>query len=508
MSPEAPPRAVHVSTNSLARNSLWNLLGQVLPMAAALVCIPPLIRLLGVERFGLLTLISAVIGYFGLFDLGIGRALTKFVAEREDAGGGEETARLVWSAMSLLLLLSLVAGAVVALLAPWLTRTVLSVSPPFQRETVGALRVIALGFPVVFAGNGLRGVLEAAGRFGLTNLVRAPLGVLTFAGPLLAVQFANSLVAVTAVLVAGGAFACAGYLGMGLAVMPALRRHARIDLPTLWPLVRLGSWMTVSSIVGPVMVYMDRFVIGAVASMSVVAYYTTPYALVSRLWVLPLSLIGVLFPIFSRTYAADRQRACAFLFRGIRYVSLMLFPVVLVIVALAREGLGLWLGPGFAEHSATVLQWLAAAVFFNSLAQVAFSLVQGAGRADLTARLHLAELPVYLAALWWMIVHYGVIGAAVTWAARMALDSIVLFAFVWRLLPEGRAHIRRLAVASFGIAAVFALAALLPATGTRVAFAVSVVAAFVVFGWRIVLTEDERIRLRHPLAALAGWQAQ
>ncbi len=508
MTAVTPSPQVREVAPSVARNSLWNLLGLALPIAAALVCIPLLVRLLGVERFGILTLISAVFGYFGVFDLGIGRSLTKFVAERADRGDGEESARLIWTALALLLLLSVAAAAAVALLAPWLTRTVMSVSASFQRETVGSLRVLALGFPMMFAGNGLRGVLEARGRFGLTNAVRAPLGVFNFAGPLVALHFADSLMAATAMLVAGGALACLSYLALCLAVTPAMRRHPDVDLSVVRPLVRLGGWMTVSTIVGPFMVYLDRFVIGAVASMSVVAYYTTPYALVSRLWVLPLSLIGVLFPIFSRAFLADRERASALLFKGIRYVSLMLFPLVLVIVALAREGLGVWLGPAFAEHSATVLQCLAGAVFFNSLAQVAFSLVQASGRADLTARLHLVELPLYLVALWAMIASYGVVGAAITWAARVVVDAIVTFAFVWRLVPEGRPRILQLAASSAVIGATFAVAALLPTTGARLAFVAVALAAFAVFAWRFVLTADERGRLRHPLGPRAAWDAQ
>lgn len=476
-------------------------------MAAALVCIPPVIRLLGVERFGILTLISAVIGYFGLFDLGIGRSLTKFVAERAE-GDDLESAKLVWTALVLLLVLSAVGALAVALFAPWLTRTAMSVSPLFQRETVASLRVVALGFPFVFAGNGLRGVLEASGRFGLTNAVLVPLGVLGFAGPLVALQFANSLVAVTAVLVAGGALACASYLALCLAVIPGLRRHQAIDILVAWPLVRLGSWMTVSSIVGPFMVYLDRFVIGAVASMSVVAYYTTPYALASRLWVLPLSLIGVLFPMFSRMSVAGSESPSALLFKGIRYVSMALFLPVLVIVALAREGLGLWLGPMFAEHSAVVLQFLAVGVFFSSLALVAFSLLQAAGRADLTAGLHLVELPVYLGGLWVMISGYGVVGAAIAWAARCILDAIVLFGFVWRLVPQSRRRIRELAKGSLAIAATFVAAASLATTGARVGFVVAIGAIFALLAWRLVLTEDERGRVRSSLRAGAGWQAR
>ena len=43
---------------------------------------PILVDGLGTARFGVLTLAWAVIGYAQVFDLGIGRALTKLTAER------------------------------------------------------------------------------------------------------------------------------------------------------------------------------------------------------------------------------------------------------------------------------------------------------------------------------------------------------------------------------------------------------------------------------------------
>ena len=67
----------------LARNTVWNLGGQVAPLVVAIFAIPPLIKGLGTDRFGVLTLAWVVIGYFSLFDLGLGRALTKLVAGQE-----------------------------------------------------------------------------------------------------------------------------------------------------------------------------------------------------------------------------------------------------------------------------------------------------------------------------------------------------------------------------------------------------------------------------------------
>lgn len=68
---------VSLSRISLAKNTLINFAGFVLPLAVGLITIPLIVSGFGVERFGLLTLAWAIIGYFSLFDLGLGRAIIR-----------------------------------------------------------------------------------------------------------------------------------------------------------------------------------------------------------------------------------------------------------------------------------------------------------------------------------------------------------------------------------------------------------------------------------------------
>src|SRR5436189_5413217 len=69
------------SSPTIVRSTLWTFLGLGLPIAAAVVSIPPVIRGLGVERFGVLALGWMLMGFFALLDLGIGQATTKYIAE-------------------------------------------------------------------------------------------------------------------------------------------------------------------------------------------------------------------------------------------------------------------------------------------------------------------------------------------------------------------------------------------------------------------------------------------
>lgn len=461
-------------------------------MIVAVFSIPILITGLGKDRFGVLALAWAVIGYASLFDLGLGRALTQLVAKKLGAGEDSEVPTLVWTSLILMLVLGLAGALAAVLLSPWLVHRALNVPVALQPETLRAFYLLGLSVPVVISTAGLRGLLEAHQRFGLINALRMPMSVYSFASPLLVLPFSRSLFPVVAVLVGGRLLGWVAHLWLCLRVVPELPDRITWNGAAAGPLLRFGGWMTVSNVVSPLMVTLDRFLIGALLSVGAVAYYATPYELVTKLWLIPGALVGVIFPAFSTSFEHDRNRTAVLYSRCIKYVFLALFPVVLLTVGLAQFGLTLWLGADFAQHSFRVLQWLAVGVLFNSVAQVPFALVQGAGRPDLTAKLHITELPFYLLALWWLISSYGVAGAAIAWTARVGVDALILFVMAKRSFP-GTASVTGRAILVSVVALLSLASGAIP--HSLLARALCVLVAILGFGfmsWFFILSPDER----------------
>jgi O-antigen/teichoic acid export membrane protein len=476
----------------LARNTVWNLVGGGAPMVVAVVCIPILLRGLGTDRFGVLTLAWALIGYANLFDLGLGRALTQLVARKLGAGEEAEVPRLVWTSLMLMLLLGVVGAVAVVLLSPWLVHRALKVPVALQAETLHSFYLLGLSVPLVISTAGLRGLLEAHQRFGMINVLRVPMGVFTFAGPLLALPFSRSLFPVVSILFVGRLIACVAHLELCLRVVPELRDRIAWHRPAVGPLLRFGSWMTVTNVVSPLLVTLDRFLIGALVSVTAVAYYATSFEVVTKCLVLPGALVGVMFPAFSASFAHGGERAALLFGRSVKSLFLVLFPIMLCTVALAQDGLRLWLGAEFAQHSFRVLQCLAVGVFINSLAYVPFALLQGAGRPDLTATLHLMELPLYLGLLWWLIRMRGIDGAAIAWSVRVAVDALCLFVLARRFLP-GKSPIRpRTALLPVVALLILALAALLEGPIVKGLFLLGTILCFVLVTWFRILTPEER----------------
>ncbi|MDA8324630.1 MAG: flippase [Nitrospiraceae bacterium] len=420
----------------LAKNTAYNLLGSLLPILAAFLAVPSIVRQLGTERFGVLSLAWMVMGYFGFFDMGVGRATTKLVAEHMALGAAELIPKLVWTAVIMLAGLGLFAGLALAALSPFLVQGFLKMPDNLRPETLKAFFLLSASLPFTLGMAAVRGVLEAGQRFGIVNAVKIPASISTYVIPLLVIPFSRSIYPIAAALAASRAIVFFVYFYFLLRLNPDIRRISLPDATHIKKLLGFGGWLAVSNVIGPLMSYMDRFIVGAVLTMSAVAYYTAPYDLVTKLWFISGSLLGVMFPAFSASLAADRGRFALLYERAAKYIMMALAPAVLALVIMARQLLSFWLGKDFALHGAPVLQILAIGVFINSVAQVPYASLQAMGRPDVTAKFHLIELPLYLGMLWGFLLMFGVTGAALAWLIRVIVDAALLYGCAGKMLPE------------------------------------------------------------------------
>jgi O-antigen/teichoic acid export membrane protein len=351
----------------------------------------------------------------------------------------------------------------------------------------------------VITNGGLRGLIAAYQRFDLLSAVRVPLSLFCYLAPLLVLPFSHELGPFIFVLVASRFAGWIMLMVLCLKVAPILRGVVVAGAP-LSEMFRFGGWMTITNIVSPIMVNLDRLLIGGLISMAAVSYYATPYEAVTRLWIIPSAVTGVLFPAFSTALGQDRARAAELFQRAVKYLFVSLFPIVIAALALGPVVLRIWLGAEFAQHSIIVLRLLAAGVFANSLAQVPFWHIQAAGRPDLAAKAHLLELPCYLLLFWALTSKYGVEGAGLAALLRSSIDALIVFWLSGGLLLEIREWLRKLAWVCAAAIPFLVGASMMNALGPAIIFAAGVDVAFLCGAWTFFLSEGERQLARRPLS--------
>ena len=489
------------SGSRVAKYTIYNLLGYGVPLVVAVVFIPLLIKGLGVERFGILNLAWVVIGYFSFFDFGIGRSLTKIVAEKIGLGQTEEVPGIFWTSFFLMLAISLTGTLALIFFSPSLVYNFFNISKELQQESINTFYVLALSIPIVTTTAGLRGVLEAYQKFGIINIIRIILGVFTFLGPLLCLAFTQSIFWIVLFLTLIRIVVWILYLVLCFKVNGNIKSEFKFDSALIKPVLKLSGWMTVSNIVGPLITYLDRFLIGALLSVAAITYYATPYEVVTKLFVIPSALVGVLFPAFSATFINQPDLSKKFFLKGNKFVFIFLYPIVLIIITFAYEGMNIWLGSRFAEESTLVLQLLVLGVLLNSFAYLPFTFLQGIGRPDIPAKINLVELPFYLFVMWFAIKQFGINGAALVWFSLNFINAIIQFFIVNKIIAANfKFNIRNLStlVLVLSLIAPFVLSNLL----FKVILSFGILLFFIIITWRYFLLADEKLFLMSKIKLL------
>ncbi|MEM1989646.1 MAG: flippase [Candidatus Bathyarchaeia archaeon] len=416
-----------ISGKLLVRNTLLNFVGQLLSLLVGVVTLPFIVRGLSTERFGLLSLAWVVLGYFTIFDLGLGRATIKYVAEALGRGDKKIVPRIMWTAATIQAIFGLIGTIILVSITPLLVEHILNIPPKLIGEAKAIFYLLSLSIPVVLVSISFQGVLEAAQRFDLVNAVKIPSSIASYLLVLVGLLLGFRLPGIVALILLNRLVALVVLIILDFHLIPELKRYSG-SLALFPRLFSFGGWVLVSNVVGPILVYLDRFLIGSLLTMDAVAYYTAPYEAVTRLWIIPASLTMTLFPAFSTLEGVkDRQKLVTLFARAIKYVLLVLTPIVIVLEVFAKEILQIWLGSDFSIESKTVMRLLTFGVLVNSLAHIPFALLQGIGRSDITAKFHLLELPISVGLTWFLIKEIGIQGAALAWTLRVGIDAFLLF---------------------------------------------------------------------------------
>jgi len=260
---------------------------------------------------------------------------------------------------------------------------------------------------------------------------------------------------------------------------------------------RFGGWVTVSALAAPLLAAVARFTIAAGVSLSAVAWYATPFEVVSKLWLLSAALLGAVFPVFAGLVARDHAALASLYIRTTTLLAAAVIPPASLIIFAGPELLRIWVGDEFAAHGAPVVRLLAFGIAVNVVAQAPFTLLQSAGQARVPALIQAVQIPFYVGLVWVSASAYGIVGVAAAWALRAVVEAVALFFTadfcVFSSCGRRRSRLWRTASACCVLALCVPVAAHLPlGLLPSLAAAVVVVVVIVAAEWNLLLSADDR----------------
>lgn len=416
-------------THKLLINSSINLLGSSIPIVLTLLAIPLLIKELGMEQFGFLSLSWAIIGYLSLLDFGLGRALSQQTATNYD--NKPQITQTFWDTHTLIASIGALGSLIIAIMISWYFNQNNKPTPALQQVLLASALMI---FPTLLI-NSLSYFLIAIEKFILLNLLKSVLSSLNIIIPILICQFTSPVNAFEYMMEALSwvrwlfliiFFLACIYSNPYLLNMESWRFH----YPT--KLIKLGGWMTITNIVGPIMTYFDRFFIASIISPNAVGGYTIAYELSSKLSIIASALSTALAPFFAKQKNKPNLVIQTFILSILMMTSIFI-PLVWCISAYGDLLLHWWLQQDEIKIIHQTTQWLALGFFFNAIALIFYTHIQFMERPDITAKIHLIELPFYLGLLIILLIYQGVIGAAIAWTVRAAIDMLLLLFYSLRI---------------------------------------------------------------------------
>jgi O-antigen/teichoic acid export membrane protein len=416
---------------SVTRNTIYNIAGGLIPTATAILFIPYLLEQLGNEKFGVLTIIWALIGFVNLFDLGVSRSLTYEMSRLNSLNRNQISSTIIAG-----LLIAIFTGALgmvlILLIGPSFTTRWMDIDADIENDVYRSFFIIAFAIIPVAANTAIRGTLEGLQRFGAANLNRSIVGTLMFVLPALAVVIYGPFLEVISWFLLAGRIFLAFLSGAQIwreLFSSDYRQLAGVGSPLMVlaskvrQLLSYGVWIAITGIIGPLMTSGDRFIIANFVNVGLMPSYIIPQEGLQKLLLVPAALFSALFPRFIEMRSEDMHGQY---WKYYRLTAISMAIVCGCAAIVAKPVLAWWISSAFAESSYPIVIVLCLGIWINSMAQAPYTLLHAKGQPKTTAIFHLIELVLHIGLLIVLLQLFGIIGAAYAWVSRALLDLILL----------------------------------------------------------------------------------
>lgn len=401
----------------------------------AFFLMPFLVHRLGDRIYGFWSLVAAVLGYYGLLDLGIVTAVQYYVAKSVGSAADHESAnRTISTAFYTLACLGLVILLITAVLASFAGVFISNPADAHLFRTV--LLLMGIGFAVGFPGRAFLGAICAHLRLDL------------YAAVGLAVLFVRTALIVAIIGQGGGIISLASialfteivtyvsYYFVLRKVQPDLNISAAFaSRDTLKQLFGYSGYALIVQISDQLRFFIDGWMVGIFVSVAAVTHYAIASRLSQSFMALIIALLGILSPWFSQLWgSSDVQGIRRVFIFGTKISSVISTIIAASLILYGRPFIATWMGPHYLD-AYWPLVLLAAAIYLDVAQQPSVAYLYGVSRHRFLAWLTFTEAMANVALSIFWARQYGMLGVALGTLVPITIAKFIIQpAYVCRAL--------------------------------------------------------------------------
>ncbi len=411
------------------QNALFNVGGWVFPLVVSFVFTPYIVKMLGTSAYGVLTIVWSVIGYFTFLDLGLGQAVTKFVAEAMGCGDVKKANHAIGAALLVSAVLGTFGGCVIFLLSGVLARHWLNVPVEMTAAAILAFRIGAVGFVIGMFHTMCRATLRGLNRYDVTSLITVMSSMFATVGTAALLFLRCSLPHIVLLNVGVQLLATLIFIAAAVRIASGLRVAPVTNREALRQMLQFGLFATLSRAAYTALRHFDRVVIAAILGVSAVTFCVVPMMFVDRIAALALEISNVIFPVVSELQGRQREAALAELYLTANRVMTVLSTALCVpLLVFGQRLLALWMGDDFAAQTGFIVVLATLGAMLNNLTNIPSFTADGLGKPQVTGLFAISAAVLYFALMLPLARVWGINGVAL---ANTLCGAILTPLFVW-----------------------------------------------------------------------------
>ena len=413
------------TSKSIFRNILYGFSTWILPLGLSFVATRLLVQTLGNADYGIYALVLGVVGY--TFNVGFGRAATKYIAEYRARGESEKIQDVISTSFFINIVVGLFGAAAICLAAEWLVANIFQIGAENREKSVTALYFAALIIFSLLVNQTFNAILQGFHRFDIYSKILNFNSLLILTGNILLAFYNYGIVSLFAwnlfINVLCGIYFIAGRKRF----LPEFKINFKLKSDYLKLILGYSAGIIGYQILANGLLLFERIWITRQLGTENLTFYVIPMTLAIFIHGFVSSIILVIFPLASEL-KENQEKLLRLYTKATKMVCFFVVFLGTTLIIESRLFLTLWLGADFAEKSTLLL--ITHTLTFSLLAVLAVSwqMTEGLGYPAFNTFIFMICLIINVCVIIWLTESLGNMGVAL---GRLAGFGTIFFSIFY-----------------------------------------------------------------------------